>query len=119
MKRVGAVKLGLLLVAAIVGTTVTSACADDNSWSQEEKAEAIAIALEDSDVRQQLGDNEYEIGDVVLNRVEGTYKGKSFSGEFPTVPLVMGNPELPGVTILVFVDPTEESVVGIGRQYRR
>ncbi len=67
MKRVRAVKLGLLLVAAIVGTTVTSACADDNSWSQAKKAEAISIALEDSDVRQQLGDTEYEIGEVVLN----------------------------------------------------
>lgn len=112
-------KTGLLFVAVIVGATVTSVCARDDALSQEENAEAIAIALEDSDVREQLGDSEYEIGEVVLNKLEGSYKGETFSGEFPTVPLFIGDPELPGLTILVFVDLIEETVVCIGRQYRR
>ncbi|MDD2665993.1 MAG: hypothetical protein PHD13_00565 [Methanocellales archaeon] len=87
--------------------------------TEEEKAKVISIALDDPRVREEIGDKEYELGDVVLYWHEQVYKEEKTSWVYPCLHIYTGGKEQPGVTLVVLVDLEEERVISIGHNYRR
>ncbi|MBE0516781.1 MAG: hypothetical protein IBX41_05250 [Methanophagales archaeon] len=51
--------------------------------------------------------------------VVGSFERVKIKGTFPVLPIHLGNKNEPGVTLLVFINPDDESVIGIGYDYRR
>ena len=82
--------------------------------SEEDKGNAIAIALKDERVREDICNKEYEVGDVSKTHIEIVGPGENFSDEVPVVPIKIGN-----VTLMVFVDIEQGKVISIGHQWGR
>jgi len=82
--------------------------------SEEDKGNAIAIALKDERVREEICNKEYEVGDVSKTHIEIVGPGENFSDEVPVVPVKIGN-----VTLMVFVDIEQGKVISIGHQWER
>lgn len=87
--------------------------------TEEEKAEVIRIALNDPEVKEQIGNKVYEIGDVDLCGFERIYKEERISGTYPCLHIYLDGKEEVGVTLVVSVDLKEGMVTDIGREYRR
>lgn len=82
--------------------------------SEEDKGDAIAIALKDERVREEIRNKEYEIGEVSTAHIEIAGPEENVSGEFPVVPIKMEN-----VTLMVFVDIEQGTVINIGHQWEK
>ncbi|RZN40165.1 MAG: hypothetical protein EFT35_03265 [Methanophagales archaeon ANME-1-THS] len=122
------ITLVIVLICLFIGVVTISWCiirekiTEDQpikELTEEEKRDSIKIALNDTRVKEEIGNKTYEIGDVVLMEFEMVYKEERISGVFPTVYIYVGNKEQPGVTLLVFIDPKERKVISIGHDYRR
>lgn len=79
----------------------------------------INIALNDRRVREEIGNWSYEIGGIEYMDYEERNGELKIKGTFPVLPIYLGNKNEPGVTLLVFINPEDESVIGIGYDYRR
>ncbi|MEM0203637.1 MAG: hypothetical protein QXO16_07680 [Archaeoglobaceae archaeon] len=115
-------KLGMLLLTiciAILG--IYGAYIGQKSMKQlteEEKAEVVRVALSDSRVREEIGNSEYEVGNVDMCRFE-VYKEKSISGIYPCLRIYIGGKEQVGVTLVAFVDLEKGQVVHVSHEYRK
>jgi len=119
-------KLGMMTLLAICLLILVIGLYFGYGWqenakqlTEEEKARVITIVLEDQGVREEIGDKEYELGDVDLCWLEQVYKKEKTSGTYPCLHISIGEKEQPGVTLVVFVDLEEERVICIGYNYRR
>jgi hypothetical protein len=119
-------KLGILALLAICIVILVSGLyigyigqKSTKQLTEEEKAEVVRVALTDSGVREEIGNSEYELGDVDLCWLEQVYKEERTSGMYPCLRIYIGGKEEIGVTLVVFVDLEEERVIHVGHDYRR
>lgn len=119
-------KLGILALLAICIVILVSGLyigyigqKSTKQLTEEEKAEVVRVALTDLGVREEIGNSEYELGDVDLCWLEQVYKEERSSGMYPCLRIYIGGKEEIGVTLVVFVDLEEERVIHIGHDYRR
>ena len=112
--------LGICLLILVIGLYFGYAGQENaKQLTEEEKARVITIALEDQGVREEIGDKEYELGDVDLCWLEQVYKEEKTSGTYPCLHIYIGGKEQTGITLVVFVDLKEERVIHTGSDYRR
>jgi len=88
----------------------------DHELSEEDKGDAIAIAIafKDERVREEIRDKEYELGDVSKTQIEIVGPEANFSDEVLVVPIKIGN-----VTLMVSVDIEQGKVISIGHQWEK
>ncbi|MFA7562145.1 MAG: hypothetical protein WCY70_01755 [Methanoculleus sp.] len=81
--------------------------------SEDEKAEAVRIALENTTVREYLS-GEYEIQDVYYDTLTSASGGVERSERLPVVTI-----DTKDVRLWVFVDLEKEAVVAVTKNYKR
>ena len=82
-------------------------------------AELINIALNDTRVKEEIGNWSYEIGEIEYGEYEERNGELKIKGNFPVVPIHLRNKNETGVTLLVFINQEDETVIAIGYNYRR
>ena len=84
------------------------------SLTENQKEDALRIALADPEVLEIIGNKEYEIQDVRVEYWEGSHKGKSSFHAYPAVSMnVNPDPKLPGIFAIVYVDLENGEVIKI------
>ncbi|MDI6885484.1 MAG: hypothetical protein QMD22_03890 [archaeon] len=104
------------IIVLLIVTVVLSCYSSKRDLTEEE---LIEIALNDKIVQEEINNWSYEIGDIVFMEYEWQYKEEKIEGIFPVVPIYRGNKNESGVTLLVFINPEERTVINIGHEYRR
>jgi hypothetical protein len=79
----------------------------------------INIAFNDTRVKEEIGNWSYEIGDIVYMEYEARNGELKIKGTFPVVPIYLPSKNDPGDTLLVFINPDDETVIDVGHDYRR
>lgn len=104
----------------LIFATLVSGCMETGDGSaappelsEDEKAEAVRIALENTTVREYLS-GEYEIRDVYYHTLAGASGGVERSERLPVVTIDAGDAYL-----WLFVDPENETVVAVTKSYKR
>lgn len=87
-----------------IGSSSLIVSVDKPPLSEEEKAEAIAIAVNDTSLKGKS----YRITGVSL----GFYESGNFSGFFPVVTVDIGEPDKPGAIVSYVIDLEEKRVFG-------
>ncbi|MCK9299595.1 hypothetical protein HL657_01790 [Methanoculleus sp. YWC-01] len=96
-------------VIILIFATLVSGCVE----TEDEKAEAVRIALENTTVREYLS-GEYEIQDVYYGTLTSASGGVERSERLPVVTIDAGD-----VRLWVFVDLEKEAVVAVAKNYKR
>nr|WP_303716422.1 hypothetical protein [Methanoculleus marisnigri] len=105
----------ILIVATLVPGCMETGDgpAAPSQLSEDEKAEAVRIALENTTVREYLS-GEYEIRDVYYDTLTSVSGGVERSERLPVVTI-----DTKDVRLWVFVDLEKEMVVAIAKDYKR
>jgi hypothetical protein len=100
-------------VEALPPTPAIPPCSDEQALTEEEKSEAIDLAINDPEVKKWL-DEEYEIQSIGVDYWESSHKGKSSFHAYPAVSInVNPDPRLAGIIANIYVDLESKEVVEI------
>lgn len=90
----------------------------NQNLTEEQKAEALRIALDDKRVQDELSGKEYSLNDIWISQIGESGLGYSYVEVYPSVSFMVGKVYQPGYMVDVKVDINKGKVIDILTHFR-